>query len=188
MSSKKKETTFTKEELKEGDLNFHYWKSLGNLIALIKSSELKAGLILSFFGIIFSFVYQNVERVKVSLAEFNILYALLLFWLISTLISIYHSVNTFIPRIEKKYDANLFFFEDIITKFGDVHEFSNTLLKETMDKSKIYEQLGQQIFINAKITSVKFKNVNLSIRYMVISLLFLLLIILSEIGILLFYR
>tara|TARA_R110001592_G_scaffold38401_2_gene126625 strand:- start:17102 stop:17668 length:567 start_codon:yes stop_codon:yes gene_type:complete len=188
MDTKKKKPTFTKEELNAGDLTFHYWGALNNLYALIRSSELKAGLILSFFGIIFNFVYQNIERVKENLTDYSFLYILLSLWLISTLISIYHSVNTFIPRIEKNYDPNVFFFGDIISKFGDIHQFSHTFLKTNVDKEKIYTQIGQQVYVNAKITALKFKRVNASIRYLVISLTLLGLLIVSEIVIMLFLK
>lgn len=188
MDTKKEKSTFTKEELNAGDLTFHYWGALNNLIGLIRASELKAGLILSFFGIIFNFVYQNIERLKGDLNDFNFLYVLLSLWLLSTLISIYHSVSTFIPRIEKKYDPNVFFFGDIISKFGDINEYSKTFLKTNVDKEKIYDQIGQQIYVNAKITNLKFKRVNTSIRYLVISLTLLGLLILSEIVIMLFFK
>lgn len=188
MDTKKEKSTFTKEELNAGDLTFHYWGALGNLIGLIKASELKAGLILSFFGIIFNFVYQNVERIKESLTEYKFLYVLLALWLLSTLISIFHSVKTFIPRIEKKYNPNIFFFGDIVSKFGDIQQFSHTFLKTNVDKEKVYKQIGEQIYVNAKITALKFKNVNASIRYLVVSLSLLGLLILSQITILLFLK
>ena len=185
-STKKKK--FTKEELHAGDLTFHYWGALEYLVGLIKSSELKAGLILSFFGIIFNFVYQNVEKIKDSLNEFYFLYVIVFLWLGCTLISMFHSVKTFIPRIEKKYDPNVFFFGDIISKFGSINQFSKTFLETTVDKEKIYDQIGQQIYINAKITAQKFKNVNKSIKYLVISLVFLFLLVISEIVIMLFFH
>ena len=185
---KKLKSSFTKEELNAGDLTFHYWGAMDYLVGLIKSSEIKAGLILSFFGIIFNFVYQNVESAKESLMQYSFLYMVLFLWLISTLISIYHGVKTFIPRIEKNYDDNVFFFGDIISKFGDIKEFSKTFLKDTIDKEKIYDQIGQQIYINAKITALKFKSVNTSIKYLVYSLVLLLLLILSEIVIILFLK
>lgn len=188
LKEEKTKSAFTEKELNAGDLTFHYWGALEYLVGLIKSSELKAGLILSFFGIIFNFVYQNVESAKESLAQYNFLYALLFLWLVSTLISIYHSVKTFIPRIEKDYDPNLFFFGDIVSKFGNIKEFSKTFLKDTIDKEKIYDQIGQQIYINAKITAIKFKSVNTSIKYLIYSLVVLLLLILSEIIIMLFFK
>lgn len=188
MSGKKVKPKYTEEELHAGDLTFHYWGALNNLIGLIKASELKAGLILSFFGIIFNFVYQNIERLKDDLNDFSFLYVLLALWLLSTLISIYHSVSTFIPRIEKNYAPNVFFFGDIISKFGDIKEYSAEFLKTNVDKEKIYDQIGQQIYVNAKITTLKFKRVNASIRYLVISLSLLGLLILSEIVIMLFFK
>ena len=188
LKEEKTKSAFTEKELNAGDLTFHYWGALEYLVGLIKSSELKAGLILSFFGIIFNFVYQNVESAKESLAQYNFLYVLLFLWLVSTLISIYHSVKTFIPRIEKDYDPNLFFFGDIVSKFGNIKEFSKTFLKDTIDKEKIYDQIGQQIYINAKITAIKFKSVNTSIKYLIYSLVVLLLLILSEIIIMLFFK
>ena len=43
------------------ELTIHYWNSINYFVGLIKSSELKAGLILSFYGILFNFLYQNME-------------------------------------------------------------------------------------------------------------------------------
>ena len=82
----------------------------------------------------------------------------------------------------------MFFFGDIISKFGDIKEYSKTFLKANIDKEKIYDQIGQQIYVNAKITTLKFKSVNTSIRYLVISLSLLGLLILSEIVIMLFFK
>ena len=177
---------FTEKDLNSPDLQFHHWRTLEYLVGLIKSSELKAGLILSFYGIIFNFVYQNVESAKQSLTDYNFLYVLLILWLVCTLKSMYHGVRTFIPRIETKYDDNIFFFGDIVSKFGDINKYSNTFLKTAIDKEKIYSQLGHQIFINAKITTEKFKNVNTAVRFLVFSLIALFLLVLSEIIIMLF--
>ena len=188
MGTKKDKTAYNQEDLKSEDLALHYWGSLDNLVSLIKSSELKAGLILTFFGIIFNFVYQNIERVKESLTNYNFLYVLLSLYLISTLLSIYFSVKTFIPRIEKKYEPNIFFFGDINSKFGDIHKFSKTFLNTVVDREKVFDQIGQQIYVNAKITTLKFKNVNASIRYLVVSLSLLGLLTLSEIVIILFFK
>lgn len=188
MDTKKENSDFIQKELKSEDVALHYWGALANLVGLIRSSELKAGLILSFFGIILNFVYNNVESVKESLTDYSFLYLLISLWLLSTLLSIYHSVKTFIPRIEKKYDPNIFFFGDIISKFGDINQFSKTFLNTTIDREKVYDQIGQQIYVNAKITALKFKNVNASIRYLVISLSLLGLMILLKTVILLFVK
>ncbi len=54
----------------------------------------------------------------------------------------------------------MFFFGDIITKYGSINEFSKTFYAISDDRDKLYDQLGQQIYINAKIAAQKFKNVN----------------------------
>ncbi|MGK0378062.1 hypothetical protein [Patiriisocius sp. Uisw_017] len=52
------------KEKQDRDLAFHYWHTITYLVNLIRCSELKAGLILSFYGIIFDFIYQNIEQTK----------------------------------------------------------------------------------------------------------------------------
>ena len=188
MSTKKDKSVYSQDDLNSEDLAIHYWETINNLTGLLKSSELKAGLILSLYGIIFNFVYQNAEKVKESLLEKSFLYILLSLWLLSTLLSIYYGLKTFIPRIEKKYKPNIFFFGDIISKYGDIEQFSKTFLKTAVDKEKVYDQIGQQIYINAKITALKFKNVNASIRYLAVSVSLLGILILLEIMILLFFK
>jgi hypothetical protein len=82
------------------------------------------------------------------------------------------------PRIEDKYDKNILFFGDVISSFGDIKEFSKTFYQVSLDEDQIFEQLGQQIYINSKIASVKFKNINKSLRYLAIGLVLLLFLIL----------
>lgn len=172
----------TKDEILNGkEIVFHYWETMKYFIGLIRASELKAGLILSFYGIIFNFVYQNISHVTETFDKMIFLYIFPIIWLTLTIISIYFSVRCFIPKFETKYEPNIFFFGDVISKFGDIKEYSKTFLENTLDKERIYEQLGQQIYINAKITALKFTYVNKSIRFLVYSLIFLMLTIIVEI-------
>jgi hypothetical protein len=71
----------------------------------------------------------------------------------------------------------VFFFGDIITKYGSINEFSRTFYDISDDRDQRYNQLGQQIYINAKIAARKFKNVNMSLRFLALGLLLLLIII-----------
>lgn len=164
---------------KHADLAFHYWHTINYFIGLIKSSELKAGLILSFYGIILNFIYRNTNTI---LDQFNNqipVYLLLGLWLLCTMISIYYSIRTFIPRIESNYEDNVFFFGDIISKYGDIKAFSKTFYNTSVNKEQRYDQMGQQIYINAKIAATKFKNVNLSLRFLAIGLILLLILAIS---------
>ena len=99
-------------------------------------------------------------------------------WVISTIISIYYSIRCFIPKIEDTYDPNIFFFGDIISKFGTIREFSQTFYNISLTEEELFDHLGQQVFINSKISAYKFKCVNYAIRFLAIGLAILFLTVL----------
>ncbi len=158
----------------------HYWGSINYVFGLVKASELKAGLILSFYGIILNFIYQNIEMVIIQASTHFFLYILLGLWLLATVASIYYSIRCFMPRIEAKFDKNIFFFGDVITKYGSIKEFSKIFYRISLNEEELFDQLGQQIFINSKIAASKFKNVNRSIRLLAVGLLLFFVIIVSH--------
>lgn len=159
------------------DLIDHYWGSISYVSSLIKASEIKAGLILSFYGILLNFVYQNIDLVLAHFENNTIIYFLLTVWFACVVTSIYFSIRCFMPRIESKYDKNIFFFGDVISKFGDIKEFSRTFFSISMDEDQLFDQLGQQIFINAKIANLKFRNVQKALKFLAIQFIFLLIIV-----------
>jgi hypothetical protein len=59
------------------DLIDHYWGTISYLTSLIKTSELKAGLILSFYGVLLNFIYQGTENFSNDLTNETILYILI---------------------------------------------------------------------------------------------------------------
>ena len=156
------------------DLIDHYWGTINYVSNLIKASEIKAGFILSFYGILLNFMYQNAQIIDTTQANKIIFYALLFLWFCCTVSSIYFSVKCFIPRIEAKYDKNILFFNDIVSKYGTIDEFSKTFFEVSLDEDHIFKHLGHQIYINAKIATMKFKDVNQSIRLLAISIFILL--------------
>lgn len=167
----------------DAELTEHYWQTINYFVGLIKSSELKAGLILSFYGIILNFIYRNTNPIIEQFSNQIPIYIILGLWLLCTMISIYYSIRSFIPRIERKYEDNVFFFGDIISKFGDIKAFSKTFYDTSIDNEQRYDQMGQQIYINAKIAAMKFKNVNLSLRYLAIGLIILFILVISYVSI-----
>lgn len=148
----------------------HYWGSVNYVFSLIKASEIKAGLILSFYGILLNVAYSNIATVLQKDSTTWLLYTLIIFWVCSTVISIYYCIRCFIPKIENKYDPNIFFFGDIISKFGTIKEFSQTFYNISLTEEELFDHLGQQIFINSKISAYKFNCVNHAIRFLAISL------------------
>ncbi|PKP13037.1 MAG: hypothetical protein CVU08_07425 [Bacteroidetes bacterium HGW-Bacteroidetes-3] len=155
----------------------HYWGTINYIFGLIQASEIKAGLLLSFYGILLNFMYQKMEEIFATFPNNIPLYILLGLWFACTVVSIYFCIRCFIPRIEAKYDKNIFFFGDVITKYGGIKEFSKTFYKISMDENQLFDQMGQQIFIISKITALKFKNVNKALRFLAWSILVLLFII-----------
>lgn len=75
--------------------------------------------------------------------------------------------------MEGKFSPNVFFFGDVISNFGDVKAFSKTFYDVSTDGKKLFEQLGEQIFIISKIAAWKFRNVRRSILFLALGLLLL---------------
>jgi hypothetical protein len=75
--------------------------------------------------------------------------------------------------MEGKFSPNVFFFGDVISKFGDVKEFSETFYKVSLDEKELFSQLGEQIFIISKIAAWKFKNVRRAVSFLGIGLFLL---------------
>lgn len=151
------------------DIVDHYWASIAYQQDLIKSSELKAGLILSFYGVLLNFLYQGKDSIE--LPETNyLIYGLSIGWLICTVASIFYCVRCFMPKIEGKFDTNMFFFKDIISKYGNIKDFSRQFFEASCDENVLFQQLGEQVFIISKIVDWKFKNVQRAIRLLALNL------------------
>jgi Pycsar effector protein len=151
----------------------HYWGTMSHVTSLIKASELKAGLILSFYGILLNFIYQGTGTLLGALPHDIVLYVLIGLWIGCTAISVFFCVRCFIPKIEGKFSPNVFFFGDVITKFGNVKEFSKTFYKVSLDEKELFSQLGEQIYIISKISAWKFRNVRRAISFLAIGLILL---------------
>ncbi|MGJ8592460.1 MAG: Pycsar system effector family protein [Aquaticitalea sp.] len=151
----------------------HYWGSISYISSLIKASELKAGLILSFYGILLNFVFQSVETVFDASENDTLLYLLIGAWFFCTAASIFYCVRCFIPKIEGGYDKNIFFFGDVISKFGNIKQFSKTFYAISVDEEQLFGQLGEQIYIISKIAAWKFRNVKRAISLLAIGLIVL---------------
>lgn len=159
------------------DLVDHYWFSINYVAYLIKASELKAGLILSFYGILLNFIYQSVALLLEQFPNDIVVYILLGLWFCCIILSIYFSIRCFIPRFEARFDKNIFFFRDVISKFGNIDAYSKTFYEISKDEDRLFHQLGHQIFIISKIADVKFKYVQKSLRFLAAGLVVLLVVL-----------
>ncbi len=159
------------------DLVDHYWGSINYVTSLIKASELKAGLILTFYGILLNFIYQSWGMLIQGVSNDLIFYALVGVWFCCTGASIFFSVRCFMPKIEGNYDKNIFFFGDVISKFGNIKEFARTFYTVSLDEDQLFEQLGEQIYIISKIAAWKFRNVKRAIYLLAVGLFLLLVVV-----------
>jgi len=159
------------------DIIDHYWGSINYVSDLIKASEIKAGLILTFYGVLLNFIFGNSQSVIENIGSQIAFYVISGLWFCCIAISVFYSVRCFMPRIEDKYDKNIFFFGDVISKFGDIRDYSKLFFKISLDEDQLFDQLGQQIYINSKIANVKFSNINKSLRFLAIGLVLLIILI-----------
>lgn len=155
------------------DLVDHYWYTISYVSALIKSSELKAGLILSFYGIILNFIYQGAQSLETDVTKDIILLGITILWVLITAFSILFCIRCFIPKIEGNFDKNMFFFKDVISRYGNIKEFSKSFFKMSIDEDELFLQLGEQVYIVSKIADWKFKNVKRAINLLAIGLIVL---------------
>lgn len=156
----------------------NFWEQLERLEKLIKSSELKAGVIFSFHSLILGLFVERISNFEPLLKENKIFVILISLWILSVLISIYFSFRCFMPRLETKYRKNVFFFKDTIHAFGDVEDYSKKLVDVCKDEDELFIHLSEQIHVESKIIDKKFDSVQKSIRFFALSFFFVVLTLL----------
>ncbi len=146
-----------------------YWETIKHISELNRTAELKAGLILSFYGLVLGVVFEMATSIETTF-KFNALTIILVatyFFFVGG--SLTYSFKCFLPRIETNFDKNMFFFYDIITHYGDIRSFSKKFHGLLENDKALYDQLGQQIYVHGLIASNKLKNVNKSVKFLVYS-------------------
>lgn len=156
-----------------------YWATISYINGLNRSSEIKAGLIISFYGLLLGVVFQLGTGVDTNLNLNVFLIVTLLVFIFFVSRSIYYSFKCFLPQIETKFDKNMFFFHDIVTHYGPISRFSGTFMDLLDDEKTLYRQLGEQIYVNSLIASKKFSDVNNSVRNLVYSFIPLLISVIA---------
>jgi len=155
----------------------NFWEQLERLEKLIRASELKAGVVFSFHSLILGLFADRLEHFSEIFNGNPILIGLSVVWISSVLVSIYFCFKCFRPRIELKYDKNVFFFRNAVDEFGDSKEYSKKLIEVCKDEEQLFKHLSEQIHVESKIIDQKFKNVNKSIQFFAISFVFIILIL-----------
>ncbi|MEB8330702.1 DUF5706 domain-containing protein [Flavobacteriaceae bacterium KMM 6897] len=146
-----------------------YWHGISYINGLNRSSEIKAGLIISFYGLLLGVVFKIATGMESNLHLNMLLSATFMVFIFFVSRSIYFSFKCFMPHIETKFNSNMFFFHDVVTKYGSIQEYSKKLMDLMDDEHQLYDQLGEQIFVNSLIASKKFTDVNKSVKNLVYS-------------------
>lgn len=152
-----------------------YWHGISYINGLNRSSEIKAGLIISFYGLLIGVVFKMATGLESNLHLNVLLSVTFMIFIFFVSRSIYFSFRCFMPQIETKFDPNMFFFHDVVTKYGSINEYSKKMMDLMDDEEQLYDQLGEQIFVNSLIASKKFTDVNRSVKNLVYSFIPLLL-------------
>ncbi|MBC2839546.1 Pycsar system effector family protein [Robiginitalea sp. SC105] len=147
-----------------------YWNTIEYIVGLNRTSEVKAGLIISFYGLLFGvFLEVGTSPFEAMLEVSNFVVAVIVIFIFFVARSIYFSFKCFLPQIETKFDKNMFFFHDVVTAYGDSRSFAKKFADLLNDDESLYGQLGQQIYVNSLIATKKFSTVNKSVRNLVYS-------------------
>ncbi len=155
-----------------------YIETLKHLTNLNRASEIKAGLILSFYGLLLGVVFQYLSQIVSQIEAKHIFIGFLVAWLLLIAVSIYWSFRCFMPHIEGKYKKNVFFFNDAIMHYGSIEDYASEFNAVASDPENLYDQLGQQIYIHSKIVAQKIRDVNKSVKYLALSFVPLLVLLL----------
>ncbi|MCA0153068.1 Pycsar system effector family protein [Winogradskyella vincentii] len=150
----------------------NYWEQLERLEKLIKNSEFKAGVVFSFHSLILGLFIDRLNEFKDILVEDIFLLIVTICWIILVSISVFYCFRCFKPAMEMNYDRNVFFFMDVINRFENVDEFTKEIIKVCGSKDELYQKLAEQIHAESKIIDAKFKNVQKSILFFTISVIF----------------
>jgi hypothetical protein len=150
----------------------NYWEQLERLEKLIRASELKAGVVFSFHGLILGLFIDRLEQFRPMFVEHNIFIVLAMLWMICIIISIFFCFKCFNPQIESKYDKNVFFFRDAVNAFGSIEDYTKKLMEVCASPEELFVVLGQQIHVESKIITQKFISVQKAIKYFAFSFVF----------------
>ncbi|MBT8252944.1 MAG: hypothetical protein HKN00_00525 [Flavobacteriaceae bacterium] len=163
-----------KKKKKKTQDSSDYWRQLGRLENLNKNSEVKVGVIFSYHSLIIGLFADKIDYFKLLFSENTIIFICFILWTMATVISVYFCFKCFVPIILKsKYEPNVFFFEDVVHRFGSIDDYVKKVLSVTEDNEKLYIQLAEQLHVKSSIVSFKFRNVKRAIFFFMWSIMFI---------------
>lgn len=149
------------------------YKNLERVNNWISNSDTKAGMILTFNGILCTYLITKTPLVKEIILRrgFDLpsffLYLTFCAYALLLGVSLYHAFRVISPDIKERI-SSLFYFGTIAGM--ELKDFKKRM--KELSQEDIEEELINQTYVNAKITITKFTNLKSSIRYLFLSLAF----------------
>jgi hypothetical protein len=155
----------------------NFWNQLERLETQIKGAEVKAGILFSFHSFIIGLFINKMELFSEIFKENVPLIILAICWIVLVVISVYYCFSCFVPRMELKYDDNVFFYKDAVKAYGNLENFKETIIEVCTNEEELHNQLSEQVHVESKIVNKKFESVKKSIKFFGFSLIFLVLML-----------
>jgi hypothetical protein len=155
-----------------------YWHILKNNQEMIRFSEVKAGIVISVYGVLFSVLLNSVTLIKEKVMDGpGYLLVFLVIFIAVTLMSLYYAFKCFRPRFENKNPTSVIYFGDIVSDFTEYKLYHTYLEKIVVDDSEMSVQLAEQIHTNSSIATKKFQAVSMSIKLLFADIFLLILLV-----------
>jgi hypothetical protein len=168
--SKERLANSESEQLRLENQYENYWEILRYNHEMIRFSELKAGLVISISGVLFSILFQSIDSVKPYFMDSILNLIVAGIFVLLTMISVMYSFRCFMPRFEIKNPTSMIFFGDIVSDFPNFKDYHKFAQKTLGDEYEFSLQLAEQIHTNATIATRKFAAVSKAMRYMLWSI------------------
>jgi hypothetical protein len=145
---------------------------------MIRFSEVKAGLVISVYGILFSVMLNSSAWIRDLIYEQPwYLIVVVVAFILSTLTSLYYAFMCFRPRFENKNPTSIIYFGDVVNDFPDYRSYHEFLEKVVTDDSLMSVQMAEQIHTNSRIAKRKFQAVSKSVKYLLVAVFLLIVLV-----------
>jgi hypothetical protein len=155
-----------------------YWHILKNNQEMIRFSEVKAGLVISIYGILFSVLLNSTSGIREQMADWPwYLYLFVILFIGITLYSLYFAFKCFRPRFENKNPTSVIYFGDIVSDFPEYKSYHAFLENMVNNEAEMSLQLAEQIHTNSSIANRKFQAVSKSIKFLLAAVFLLIMLV-----------
>jgi len=165
-------------ESSSNQVTYDYWQLIRYNYEQIRHAELKASLIISLYSIFLTVAYtfDILDEENVYSFDFNEpkVYFLILFFLppiIFTIFSFNSCIRCFLPRLNISVKPSPLFFGDIASNWKNFDNYSKELISVIENEPEYKVHLSQMAFVTGNIAGQKFKYVSKAIRYLIKSVI-----------------